>query len=201
MENSLPAKERSIMAEVAAKIVCDILSGQGAAVITSGEFAALTMTVYCTICDTAGLSETPALPVIAGPGGQMPPAAVQAACTAPSGAAPTPVPPVVPATGDNLHQPGLPKPVHDKSTMIEKLEDALYHNPGDWKVWETDKCTARGGNAPDITHEHIKSGNYKVGIFLVDSRSPGKCAPEWAFAKLGLQAEYAALVAAGTIVP
>ena len=201
MENSLPAKERSIMAEVAAKIVCDILSGQGAAVITSGEFTALTMTVYCTICDTAGLSETPALPVIAGTGGQMTTAAVQAAFTAPSGAAPTPVPPVVPATGDNLHQPGLPKPVHDKSTMIEKLEDALYHNPGDWKVWETDKCTARGGNAPDITHEHIKSGNYKVGIFLVDSRSPGKCAPEWAFAKLGLQAEYAALVAAGTIVP
>lgn len=190
-----------IIAQVAGKIAGNILHGQGPDVVTNGTFAAVTMSVFCTILDTAGLDDPTTVRAPAAIATVDATALVNAAFTAPSGVLPTPVPPVVPAAGDAVHQPGLPKPIHDKSTMVEKLEDALYHNPGDWKVWDTDKCTAKGGNAPDITHEHIKSGNYKVGIFLVDSRNASKCAPGWAFTKLGMQDQYAALVAAGTIVP
>ncbi|MCS5686630.1 MAG: hypothetical protein NZ654_15425 [Acidimicrobiales bacterium] len=201
METELSLKDRSIIAQVSAYIATSLLQEQGSVVVHNGQFASTAMAVYCIILDTAGVGDSPS--TASAVSAVDPVALVQASFTAPSGAVPTPVPPVVPAAGDGVHQPGLPKPIHAKSTMIEKLEDALYHNPSDWKVWETDKCTARGGTAPDITHETISSadGKFKVGIFLVDGRNASKCAPEWAFTKLGLQDQYAALVAAGTIVP
>jgi|1_EtaG_2_1085319.scaffolds.fasta_scaffold01043_12 hypothetical protein len=194
-------KDRTIIAQVSAYIATSLLQDQGEGAVHNGRFAATAMAVYNIILDTAGIDEGVAPSAAPAVNAPDPVALAQAAFTAPTGAAPVAVPPVIPAAGDAVHQPGLPKPIHDKSTMVEKLEDALYHNPGDWKVWDTDKCTVKGGNAPDITHEHIMAGQYKVGIFLIDQRDASKCAPGWAFTKLGLQNEYAALVAAGTIVP
>jgi hypothetical protein len=193
--------DRTIIAQVSAYIATSFLQDQGPVAVVNGQFAATAMAVYSIILDTAGVDETPSAAQAVATVDAT--ALVNAAFTAPSGVPPTPVPPVVPVAGDAVHQPGLPKPIHDKSTMVEKVEDALDHNPGDWKVWDSDKCTHNGGNAPDISHEHIKSadGKYKVGIFLVDSRNASKCAPGWAFEKLGLQAQYASLVASGTIVP
>ncbi len=137
---------------------------------------------------------------------------VMAAFTAPSGAAPAVVqaPPVqapaaatgMAAVNDGIHIPGPPKVIGAKSSMVDKLEDALYHNVDNWKRWtDSDKSTANGGSSPDVSHEHIDTpSGHKVAIFLVDTKF-GKHAPEWAFRKLGLGDQYANLVSSGTITP
>jgi len=204
------SKDLTIIAQVAGKIAGDILHGAGPDVVMNGTFAATTMHVYTTLLDTAGLDPAPpdTIPVAVATQAPVPqaptvdPAAVvQQAFTTPAGVAPVAVAPVVPTVSDALHQPGPAKQIHPGSTLIEKLEDALYHNPGNWKAWtDSDKSTVNGGRAPDLTHETLESNGYKVGVFLVD-RKYGKSAPEWAFQKLGKGAEYAAFVAAGTITP
>lgn len=205
-------KDLTIIAQVAGKIAGDILHGAGPDVVMNGTFAATTMHVYTTLLDTAGIDPAvpAALPTVAvapqpAPVPQAPavdPATVvQQAFTTPAGVAPVAVAPVAPTVSDALHQPGPAKQIHPGSTLIDKLEDALYHNPGSWKSWiDSDKSTVNGGRAPDLTHETLESGGYKVGIFLVD-RKFGKNAPEWAFQKLGKGDVYANLVAAGTITP
>ena len=98
------------------------------------------------------------------------------------------------------HQPSAPTAIHEKSSMVEMLEDALIHNPHNWKVWDTDKATMNGGNSPDITHETLmQTGSaFKVGVFMV-SKYAGQSAPEWAWSKLGKLEQYSQFVAAGKI--
>jgi hypothetical protein len=98
------------------------------------------------------------------------------------------------------HQPSAPTAIHEKSSMVEMLEDALIHNPHNWKVWDTDKATMNGGNSPDITHETLmQTGSaFKVGVFMV-SKYAGQSAPEWAWSKLGKLEQYSQYVAAGKI--
>ena len=188
-------KELSIVTQVAGYIAADVVkSDEAVAAVRDGVFAEITETVLCTLLDAMNVSTASAPVVQLAPETQAHDAAVANVLDQFDGAVVTSDAPVVD------YQPGPPTEIHEKSSMIEMLEDALFHNPHNWKVWDSEKSSMNGGNSPDISHENlVKSGtNYKVGIYMV-SKFAGQSAPEWAWAKLGKQAQYAALLASGKI--
>ena len=188
-------KDLSIVTQVAGKIAADVVQSDTAiAAVRDGVFAKITETVLCSLLDAMDVSTTTAPVVQLAPEAQAQDAAVQNVLNQFDGAF---------VTNDETsvdYQPSPPTQIHPKSSMIEMLEDALFHNPDNWKVWDTEKASMNGGSSPDITHETLKQegNNYKVGIFMV-SRYAGQSAPEWAWSKLGKQSQYAALLAAGKI--
>ena len=188
-------KDLSIVTQVAGKIASDVVQSDTAiAAVRDGVFAEITETVLSSLLDAMNVSTATAPVVQLAPEAQGHDAAVQNVLNQFDGAT---------VTTDNTsvdYQPSPPTQIHSKSSMIEMLEDALFHNPDNWKVWDTEKASMNGGNSPDITHETLKQdgNNYKVGIFMV-SRYAGQSAPEWAWTKLGKQSQYASLLAAGKI--
>jgi len=99
----------------------------------------------------------------------------------------------------NVYQPGPPKAISSSSTMLDLLEDAIFHNPTNWKFWDSEKSTARGGNSPDLTHNELQNDKgYKLGVFLLDTKF-GKSAPQWAWDQLGVGNLYKEALASGKI--
>ncbi len=199
----LSDKDRAIIAQTSGKIAGQLLQGAGLAAIVDGSYYSVVEAVYCDIVDRATDAEQ-AISAARHPSSAT--AIVTDAFTTAT-AAPVPVPGPAPALAavtpiaQGAHTPGPVTVIHANSNNVEKLEDALYHNPANWKSWiDSDKSTVNGGPAPDLTHEHIagKNPNFKVGIFLVDTKH-GKAAPEWAFKLLGKEAAYAELIASGKV--
>jgi len=199
-------KDMTIISQTAGKLAAHIVNSDAAiAAVRNGVFAEIHETVLCTLLDAAGGTETlhpSQLPPVRQLESVPAPTAIQA-----QEAAVEKILQQIPGsvnTGNETgsdHHPGPPTNIHENSTMIEMLEDALYHNPGNWKVWDTPKATMNGGGSPDISHETLKNAkNFAVGVFMV-SKFGGASAPEWAWTKLGKQAEYAGLIAQGKITP
>ncbi len=188
-------KDLSIVTQVAGYISAEVIKSDSAiAAVRDGVFAEMTETVLSSLLDAMNVSHTSAPVVQLAPAAQAHDAAVASVLDQFDGAV---------VTSDVAavdHQPGPATQIHDKSSIIEMLEDALFHNPNNWKVWDTEKASMNGGNSPDITHETLKQsgGTYKVGIFMV-SKFAGQSAPEWAWSKLGKQSQYAAMLASGKI--
>ena len=188
-------KDMSIVSQTAGKLTAQIVQSDTAiAAVRNGVFAEIHETILCTLIDAA-TDTSPSAPVVQlAPEAQQHDAAVQNVLNTFDGAT------VTTDVGMTDYRPGPPVQITDKSSTIEMLEDALFHNPNNWKVWDTPKASMNGGNSPDITHETLKQagGNYKVGIFMV-SKFAGQSAPEWAWTKLGKQPQYAAMLADGKI--
>lgn len=188
-------KDLSIVTQVAGYISAEVIKSDSAiAAVRDGVFAEMTETVLSSLLDAMNVSTTSAPVVQLAPETQAHDAAVANVLDQFDGAV---------VTSDVAavdHQPGAPTQIHEKSSMIEMLEDALFHNPQNWKVWDSEKSSMNGGNSPDITHETLKQAgnNYKVGLFMV-SKFAGQSAPEWAWTKLGKQSQYAAMLASGKI--
>ena len=196
-------KDISIIAQVAGKIAGNICHGKGYAGLA--EYAATCEFVFNDLLDKSGFVAGAEIAVAPTPVDQ-----VVAAFTTPAGVAPTVVPAApavapavatIPVQGGSGHTPGPAKTITTKSSMIDMLEDAIFHNPANWKRWDSEKSSLQGGRSADITHEQLKNDRgYSLGIWLVDSKF-GKNAPEWAFLELGHAAKYAGLVASGVIQP
>jgi len=99
----------------------------------------------------------------------------------------------------NVYQPGPPTAISANSSITELLEDAIFHNPSNWRHWDSEKSTARGGNSPDVTHNSLENAKgFKLGVFLLDSKF-GKSAPQWAWDQLGVGDLYKEALASGKI--
>jgi hypothetical protein len=179
---------------VAGKIAAELVQNDTAiAAVRNGTYYEMLETVYACMLETIAPAATaPVVQLSSAAATQQ--AAVEAVLSEIPGAT------VTSDVGVDDYQPGAPTVIHEKSSTVEMLEDALIHNPHNWKIWDTDKATMNGGNSPDITHETLmQTGKaFKVGIFMV-SRYAGQSAPEWAWQKLGKIPQYGQLVAAGKI--
>jgi len=191
------SKDNLIVAQTASKVAGELFQGKGASVLNSGDFATAVELIYSTILDVAGDETPPQLSQ------QQAEDKVIEAFTPPSGEAPVRVDqddiPVPVNTGSG-HTPGTPKPLHGKSTMVQKCEDAFFHNPDDWTVFTSGEGSVHGGTKPDLSHKTLEVNGYKLAVWLFDSKF-GKHAPEWAFKEAGFADEYASLVADGKIQP
>lgn len=97
--------------------------------------------------------------------------------------------------------PKPPVPIGPNSKFEDMWHDAIYHNPADYKVWNTPKSSMNGGTSQDVQHETVVNGKgYKHGFWLVSGKDPKLSAPSWVWEGLGLQAEYQANLAAGKVV-
>ena len=195
-------KSLLIISQVAAKAAAEICQGKGMDAVTGGDYIAASELIFADILDHAGLMVNPSKDPA-----QAAEDIVAAAFTAPGGEAPTrvnqddiPIGSPIPTQGASGHVPSAPKEITEKSSMIEMLEDAIFHNPDDWKFWDSEKSTVNGGTSPDLTHESLKnSKGYKLGVFMVDNKYGKNTAPEWAFIEKGWQKQYAAQVASGKV--
>ena len=195
-------KSLLIISQVAAKAAAEMCQGKGMDAVTGGDYIAASELIFADILDHAGLMVNPSKDPA-----QAAEDIVAAAFTAPGGEAPTrvnqddiPIGSPIPTQGASGHVPSGPKEITEKSSMIEMLEDAIFHNPDDWKFWDSEKSTVNGGTSPDLTHESLKnSKGYKLGVFMVDNKYGKNTAPEWAFIEKGWQKQYAALVASGKV--
>ena len=200
-------KDIAIIAQSTAKAAGQVCSGMGMDAVTTGAFSACFETIFnevmsrvepeITFAPGQDAVEDQLVAAFTAPGGQAPVRVDQADIPiAPPPAAPIPV------QGGSGHTPGPATAIGPNSSMIEMLEDALFHNPGNWKVWDSEKSSISGGNSADITHEELKNAKgYSLGIWMVDNKFQKRSAPEWAFIEMGKAAQFAALVAAGTITP
>ncbi len=188
-------KDMSIVSQTAGKLTAQVVQSDTAiAAVRNGVFAEIHETILCTLIDAA-TDTSPSAPVVQlAPEAQQHDAAVQNVLNTFDGAT------VTNDVGATDYRPGPPVQITENSSIIEMLEDALFHNPDNWKVWDSPKSSMNGGTSPDITHETLKQGGgkYKVGLFMV-SKFAGQSAPEWAWAKLGKQPQYAAMLAEGKI--
>ena len=196
-------KDNLIVAQTASKVAGELFQGKGASVLNSGDFATAVELIYSTILDVVGDdAETP--PQLSQ---QQAEDKVIEAFTPPSGEAPVrvdqddiPVPVKTEKVIISGHTPGAPKPLHGKSTMVQKCEDAFFHNPDDWTVFTSGEGSVHGGTKPDLSHKTLEVNGYKLAIWLYDSKF-GKHAPEWAYIEAGFANEFASLVADGKIKP
>ena len=200
-------KDIAIIAQSTAKAAGQVCSGMGMDAVTTGAFSACFETIFNEVMSRVEPEITFA------PGQDAVEDQLVAAFTAPGGAAPVRVdqadipiapPPAapIPVQGGSGHTPGPATTIGPNSSMIEMLEDALFHNPSNWKVWDSEKSSVQGGTSADITHEELKNAKgYSLGIWMVDNKYGKRSAPEWAFIEMGKAPQFAALVAAGTITP
>ena len=212
-------KDIAIIAQSTAKAAGTVCSGMGIEAVTSGAFSACFETIFNEVMSRCSSVHGMSMPLEEGaeatfaPGQDAVEDQLVAAFTAPGGQAPVRVdqadipigsPPAapIPVQGGSGHTPGPATTIGPNSSMIEMLEDALFHNPGNWKVWDSEKSSISGGNSADITHEELKNAKgYSLGIWMVDNKFQKRSAPEWAFIEMGKAPQFAALVAAGTITP
>jgi len=196
-------KDMTIISQTAGKLAAHIVSSDAAiAAVRNGVFAEIHENVLCTLLaavEDEALHPSQLAPVVQLESVTTPSAAMQT-----QDAAIQKVLAQIPdalvtgnETGSDYH-PGPVTNIHEKSSTIEMLEDALFHNPTNWKVWDTPKATMNGGTSPDITHETIKKSgtDFKIGVFML---SKFGSAPEWAWTRLGKQAEYAGFLATGKL--
>ena len=195
-------KSLLIISQVAAKAAAEICQGKGMDAVTGGDYIAASELIFADILDHAGLMVNPSKDPA-----QAAEDIVAAAFTAPGGETPArvdqddiPIGSPIPTQGASGHVPSAPKTITEKSSKIDMLEDAIFHNPNDWKFWDTEKSTVNGGKSPDFTHESLKnSKGYALGVFMVDTQYGKNTAPEWAFIEKGCQKQYAALLASGKV--
>jgi|TARA_B100000470_G_scaffold219958_1_gene207648 hypothetical protein len=190
----LSDKDQAIIVQVAGKAAVEIVQSDAAiAAVRNGTYYEMLETVYS--CLLEAMNPATAAPVVQlTSAASTQQAAVEAVLSEIPGAT------VTADVGADTYVPGAPTAIHEKSSMVEMLEDALIHNPHNWKIWDTEKATMNGGNSPDISHETLMQAGstFKVGVFMV-SRYAGQSAPEWAWQKLGKLPQYSQLVAAGKI--
>ena len=212
-------KQIAIIAQSTAKAAAELCHGQGLDAITSGAFGACFETIFNEVMSrwspVHGMSQPleEGAEIAVAPGQDAVEDQLVAAFTAPVGQAPVrvdqddipiapPTPAPIPVQGASGHTPGPVTGIGPNSSMIEMLEDALFHNPTNWKVWDSEKSSVQGGTSADITHEELKNAKgYSLGIWMVDNKFNKRSAPEWAFIEMGKGPQFAALVAAGTITP
>ena len=97
--------------------------------------------------------------------------------------------------------PNPPKPITGSSKAEDLWHDAVYHNPADYKVWNTPKSSMNGGTSQDVQHETVVNGKgYKHGFWLVSGKDPKLSAPYWVWKGLNLEAEYQTNLAQGKVV-
>ena len=212
-------KDIAIIAQSTAKAAGQICSGMGIDAVTSGAFSAVFETIFNEVMSRCSPVHGMSMPLVEGaeatfaPGQDAVEDQLVAAFTAPGGQAPVrvdqkdvPIPPPAPAPiavqGASGPTPGHPSVITLNSSMIECLDDALFHNPSNWKVWDTEKSSLNGGKSADITHEELKNAKgFSHGVWLVDRQYNKRSAPEWAFVEMGKGPQFAALVASGVITP
>ena len=210
-------KDIAIIAQTSAKVAGHLCRGMGLDAITSGAYEACVETVFNDIMarwsPVHGMAQPVEGEATSAPGQDAVEDQLVAAFTAPGGQAPVrvdqadipiapPTPAPIPVQGASGHTPGPATVIGPNSSMIDMLEDALFHNPTNWKVWDSEKSSVQGGTSADITHEELKnSKGYPLGIWMVDNKFNKRSAPEWAFIEMGKAPQFAALVAAGTITP
>jgi hypothetical protein len=225
-------KQLAIIAQSTAKAAATLCHGQGLDAITSGAFSACFETIYNEVMSRVpgqapvqDLAQPVGGEATFAPGMDAVEDQLIAAFTAPGGAAPVmvdqgvipiarpapapvavpgipPLPAPIAVQGASGHTPGPATVIGLNSSMIDMLEDALFHNPTNWKVWDSEKSSVQGGTSADITHEELKNAKgYSLGIWMVDNKYGKRSAPEWAFIEMGKAPQFAALVAAGTITP
>ena len=187
----MEAREASIVAQVAAKAAADLCSGTG----DTNAYLDAVETIHNDLVDRIGTGAPAAsAPVAAAPA----PVAVAPISIAQEQAASNVVTGAFPGS-EAQYVPGPPQVITADSKGTALWEDAVYHHPADWKVWRSDKSSASGGRAPDVSHENVENNGNKLAFWLVDSKYPNKSAPKWVWDGLGLQAEWQANLAQGKV--
>lgn len=187
----MESREASIVAQVAAKAAAALCSGTG----DTNAYLAAVETIHNDLVDRIGAGAPVAsAPVAAAPAlvavAPISIAQEQVAANVVAGAFPG---------SEAQYVPGPPMVITADSKGATLWEDAVYHNPSNWKVWRSDKSSASGGRAPDVSHESVERGGNKLAFWLVDGKFPDKSAPKWVWDGLGLQAEWQANLAQGKV--
>tara|TARA_B100000131_G_scaffold104147_2_gene101227 strand:- start:2227 stop:2796 length:570 start_codon:yes stop_codon:yes gene_type:complete len=188
----MPDKQNAILVQVAAKVASTLYSGTGDLQGYETALNAILPDLQERVADADAMATvTPITPVTQE---QLAPAVDAVASIKQSF-------PNATEAQSASHTPAPPKPINGYSKDIDKWEDAVFHNPQDWKVWRSEKSSHNGGRSPDVTHENaLKDDGNKVGFWLISNYGPEKSAPRWVWEGLGLQAEFAQNLAQGKVL-